>query len=96
MKGLKDRESTGGGGQESLSFEDALNRLDQAVQALESGGLTLEDATKLYDDGMRLVRLCNQLLSKAELKVTQLKDVYSDYLDPRQPEDEEEEDRVEG
>ena len=95
MKGLEDREDTGG--EESLSFEDALNRLDETVQALEAGGLTLEDATRLYDDGMRLVRVCNQLLSKAELKVTQLKDVYSDYLEPRQPEEEdEEEDRAEG
>ena len=63
---------------EELSFEEAFDRLGETVQALESGGLTLESATNLYEDGMRLVKLCNRLLSEAELKVTQLKDVYSE------------------
>ena len=64
--------------QEELSFEEAFDRLGETVQALESGSLTLESATNLYEDGMRLVKLCNRLLSEAELKVTQLKDVYSE------------------
>ena len=63
---------------ENLSFEQAFDRLGETVQALESGGLTLESATNLYEEGMRLVKLCNRLLSEAELKVTQLKDVYSE------------------
>ena len=42
----------------------------------ESGGLTLESATNLYEEGMWLVKLCNRLLGEAELKVTQLKDVH--------------------
>ena len=54
---------------------------------MESGGLTLEAATNLYEEGMRLVQLCNHLLSDAELKVTQLKDVYSDYLARRPAEE---------
>ena len=62
-----------------LSFEDAYNRLGETVQALESGGLTLEAATNLYEEGMRLIQLCNRLLGTAELKVTQLRDAYSDY-----------------
>ena len=64
--------------EEELSFEQAFDRLGETVQALESGGLTLESATNLYEEGMRLVKLCNRLLSEAELKVTQLKDVYSE------------------
>ena len=71
-----------------LSFEEAFDRLGETVQALEEGGLTLEAATDLYEEGMRLVQLCNRLLSAAELKVTQLKDAYSDYLDHRPPEEE--------
>lgn len=64
--------------QENLSFEEAFDRLGETVQALESGGLTLESATNLYEEGMRLVTLCNRLLGEAELKVTQLKDVHSE------------------
>lgn len=63
---------------ENLSFEEAFDRLGETVQALESGGLTLESATNLYEEGMRLVKLCNRLLSEAELKVTQLKEVHSE------------------
>ena len=59
---------------ERLSFEEAFTTLGKTVQALESGGLTLEAATELYEEGIRLVRLCNHLLSTAELKITQLKD----------------------
>ena len=64
---------------EELSFEVAFDRLAKTVDGLESGGLTLDAATSLYEEGMRLVRLCNQLLSRAELKVNQLKDAYSEY-----------------
>ena len=64
--------------QDKLSFEEAFTRLGETTKALESGGLTLEAATDLYQEGMRLVRLCNHLLSSAELKITRLKDSYSD------------------
>lgn len=66
--------------QDSLSFEEAYGRLGETVQALENGGLTLEAATVLYEEGMRLVQLCNRHLSAAELKVTQLKDAYGDHM----------------
>ena len=40
-----------------LSFEQALNRLDETVQALETGGLSLAEATGLYEEGIKLARL---------------------------------------
>ena len=64
------------GSQEAPSFEEAYARLAETVHALETGGLTLEEATGLYEEGMRLVQVCNQLLSKAELRVTQLRDIH--------------------
>ena len=60
------------------SFEEAFTRLDETVKALESGELTLESATNLYERGMHLVQVCNRLLNNAELKVMQLKDTYVD------------------
>ena len=50
------------------------------MQALESGGLTLEEATSLFEDGMRLARLCAQRLNKAELKITQLQASLADQM----------------
>ena len=55
-----------------LSLEEALERLDKIVKAMEEGGLTLEEAIRLFEEGMELVRLCNQRLDTAELKINQL------------------------
>ena len=65
---------------EELSFEAAFQQLNEKVQALERGGLSLEEATRLFEEGMALARRCNEVLSQAELKVEQLKETYADYL----------------
>ena len=59
---------------DSLSFEDAFRRLNEMAQSLEDGGLSLNDATARFAEGMDLVGRCNQLLDEAELKITTLKD----------------------
>ena len=63
---------------ENLSFEAAFQQLSQKVQALEKGGMSLEEATRLFEEGMELVKQCNQLLSQAELKIEQLRETYAD------------------
>lgn len=57
---------------EGLSFEKALERLEQISQALEQGGIKLEEAIALYEEGMGLVKTCHQHLNAAELKISQL------------------------
>ena len=66
---------------DSLTFEDAFALLSEMASSLEEGGLTLTGATARYEQGMSLVRHCNQLLEKAELKITTLKDSYNQSLD---------------
>ncbi len=61
----------------SLSFEQAFQRLGELAESLDAGGLTLSEATDRYEQGMVLVHRCNQLLEAAELKITSLKDSYS-------------------
>ena len=56
-----------------LTFEQALERLDKTVQALESGGLSLEEATRLYEDGIKLARMCSESLASAELRITRIR-----------------------
>ena len=68
---------------DSLSFEEAFRRLGDMAESLEQGGLTLADATARYQEGMDLVRRCNQLLNEAELKISSLQDVHA----PTQDED---------
>jgi exodeoxyribonuclease VII small subunit len=62
---------------EEPSFEEAYTRLGKTVRALESGELTLEAATSLYEEGMLLVQLCNRRLSEAELRMTRLRDAHA-------------------
>ncbi|OHB91162.1 MAG: exodeoxyribonuclease VII small subunit, partial [Planctomycetes bacterium RIFCSPHIGHO2_12_39_6] len=49
--------------------EDALKKLGEIVDALESGELSLEKSLKLFEEGVRLSRHCNKMLDKAEKKV---------------------------
>lgn len=57
-----------------LSFEDAYRRLEETVGRLEQGELALNDAELLYRQGMELANRCQQLLTEAELRITQIGD----------------------
>jgi exodeoxyribonuclease VII small subunit len=54
------------------SFEQALLQLEQIVQKLERGELPLEESLQLYEDGVRLSRLCHRKLEEAEGKIEML------------------------
>ena len=54
------------------SFEAALQKLETIVQRLEKGELTLEESLALYEEGIRLSRLCHAKLEEAEGKIEQL------------------------
>ena len=64
----------------SLSFEQAVGQLDEAVHALEAGGLPLAEATRLFEEGMKLARLCNELLVSAELRITRIQTAYGEQM----------------
>ncbi len=55
-----------------IKFEDALNRLGEIVDTLERGELSLEKSLKAFEEGVRLSRLCNKMLDRAEKKVEML------------------------
>jgi exodeoxyribonuclease VII small subunit len=50
-------------------FEESLKRLEDIVKQLEQGDLTLETSLKLFEDGIKLSRLCSRQLEEAERKV---------------------------
>jgi exodeoxyribonuclease VII small subunit len=50
-------------------FEAALARLEEIVSSLESGELGLEQSLKLFEEGVKLARVCNTRLEEAERKV---------------------------
>lgn len=50
-------------------FEEALEELEKVVERLESGELSLEDSLAAFEEGVKLVRLCNQKLTEVEKKI---------------------------
>ena len=62
---------------ENLSFEDSFLRLSEMAELLEAGGLTLAEATARFEEGMKLVQSCNDMLNNAELKITELKETHN-------------------
>ena len=52
-----------------MSFEEALQKLEAAVQQLESGDLPLEQALETFENGVKMSRLCSQKLEESEKKV---------------------------
>ena len=55
-----------------LPFEEALKKLEGVVEAMESGDLPLESLLAKYEEGARLVKICQEKLAEAELKIQQL------------------------
>jgi exodeoxyribonuclease VII small subunit len=50
-------------------FEEALQELEMIVQRLEDGNLSLDESLSLFEEGIKLSRLCSQRLDEAEKKV---------------------------
>jgi exodeoxyribonuclease VII small subunit len=58
-----------GGQAGERSFEQSLSELERRVQALERGELELEEALRLFEEGVALVRECHDKLDQAEARI---------------------------
>lgn len=56
-----------------LSFENALEKLEAIVESMESGEVPLADLLAKFEEGNRLLKVCETRLKDAELKIEQLK-----------------------
>jgi exodeoxyribonuclease VII small subunit len=55
-----------------VPFEEALKKLEGIVDAMEADDLPLETLLARYEEGARLVKLCQEKLAEAEVKIQQL------------------------
>ncbi len=55
-----------------LTYEQALKKLEEIVNKLESGSISLDESIKLFEEGTKLADLCNTKLNAAEQKFTEL------------------------
>ena len=58
--------------QNSKTFEENMQRLEQIVRAMERGDVALEESLKLFQEGTELIRGCGKLLDDAELQVKKI------------------------
>ena len=57
---------------DNYDFEGALQELENLVERMEAGALTLEESMQAFERGIKLTRECQTMLSKAEQKVNHL------------------------
>lgn len=55
-----------------LSFEEALEKLENIVRELEGGKIKLDDAVSAYEQAVALKKLCQEKLASATLKVEKI------------------------
>ena len=51
------------------NFEQAMQRLEKIVEEMESGELPLEELIVRYEEGMKLVKVCQERLASAEQRI---------------------------
>jgi exodeoxyribonuclease VII small subunit len=62
------------------TFENSFSKLEEVVRKLETGGLSLDEATTLFESGMKLATKCNEILSNSELKITRLQANFAEQM----------------
>ena len=55
------------------SFEKNLQKLEIIVEKIESGEIGLEESVKLYEEGMRIKKICDKKLKDIEMQIKKIK-----------------------
>ncbi len=58
--------------QENLTLEEAFVRIEEKIKAMEGGDLSLEEAFAGYEEGMNLLKYCNEQIDLVEKKVQKI------------------------
>ena len=56
------------------NFEKNLHKLEEIVEKLENGEVDLEESVKLYEEGMRLKKICEEKLKSIDLQIKTIKE----------------------
>ena len=57
---------------ENITFEEALQKLQNAVNKLENGEIKLDEAFKMFEEGIKYAKICENKLSDIEEKVAKI------------------------
>ncbi len=56
----------------TATFEENMKKLEEIATELENGNLDLDTSVKKFEEGMKISKECNEILEKAEKKITML------------------------
>ena len=54
---------------EEINFEEAMKKLEQITAELEKGDLSLDEAVKKFEEGIKLSKQCNKILEDTEKRI---------------------------
>lgn len=52
-----------------MNFEDALKSLEETVEKLGNRDMSIDDAIRLYEEGLKKCEVCNEILNDANQKI---------------------------
>ena len=52
-----------------MNYNDSMKRIEEIVTALEAGGISLDETLKMFEEGAKLLKECQQELEQAETKI---------------------------
>ncbi len=71
-------------GRQDEAFEALYRKLEETVEKLEKGGLSLEESITLYEEGMELAKRCQAIVDSAEQRITKLRESFSQPAPPEE------------
>ena len=63
------------------TFEELMQELEIIVEKLEKGGLSLDDSTQIYEEGMKVAVEVTKRLTESELKISNIRERYREIFD---------------
>ncbi|MZQ75981.1 MAG: exodeoxyribonuclease VII small subunit [Peptoclostridium sp.] len=63
------------------NYETAYEKLEEIMKTLEAGSLPLDESLRLYEEGIKMYRICSGLLEKAQLKIAKLVDKDGEWIE---------------
>lgn len=66
---------------ENATFEESLSQLEEIVEKLENGDVSLDNAIEEFDKAMKLIKTCDEKLNNAEKSIAKIVEENNDIID---------------
>lgn len=63
---------------EKMTFEQAIERMEEIISRLSDGNLGIDESVSLYEEGIKLAAFCDEKIKEAQRKITLLQEKEND------------------